>query len=249
MTTAVGEHPVVLITGAARRIGATIARALHAAGYDLALHCRDSRAELDALIVELEALRPLSTLALQADLADVERLPELVTATLARFGRLDGLVNNASAFHATPLGTITPAQWDELFAANARAPLFLAQAAAPHLAARRGAIVNLVDVYAERPLTGHSVYCMAKAALVMATRALAVELGPRVRVNAIAPGNILWSTNAIKAETQAIVEQRTTLGRQGSPQEIATAVLFLLRDGSYCSGAILPVDGGRLLYI
>ena len=249
MTTAVGEHPVVLITGAARRIGATIARALHAAGYDLALHCRDSRVELDALIVELEALRPLSTLALQADLADVERLPELVTATLARFGRLDGLVNNASAFHATPVGTITPAHWDELFAANARAPLFLAQAAAPHLAARRGAIVNLVDIYAERPLTGHSVYCMAKAALVMATRALAVELGPRVRVNAIAPGNILWSTNAIKAETQAIVEQRTTLGRQGSPQEIATAVLFLLRDGSYCSGAILPVDGGRLLYI
>ena len=249
MTAAVGEHPVVLITGAARRIGATIARALHAAGYDLALHCRHSRAELDALIVELEALRPLSTLALQADLADAERLPELVTATLARFGRLDGLVNNASAFHATPLGTITPAQWDELFAANARAPLFLSQAAAPHLTARRGAIVNLVDIYAERPLTGHSVYCMAKAALVMATRALAVELGPRVRVNAIAPGNILWSTNAIKAETQVTVEHRTTLGRQGSPQEIAAAVLFLLRDASYCSGAILPVDGGRLLYI
>jgi pteridine reductase len=249
MTAAVGEHPVVLITGAARRVGATIARTLHAAGYDLALHCRHSRVELDALIAELEALRPLSTLALQADLADAERLPELVAATLARVGRLDGLVNNASAFHATPLGTITPAQWDELFAANARAPLFLAQAAAPHLAARRGAIVNLVDIYAERPLAGHSVYCMAKAALVMATRALAVELGPHVRVNAIAPGNVLWSTNEIKAETQATVEQRTTLGRQGSPQEIATAVLFLLRDASYCSGAILPIDGGRLLYV
>lgn len=245
----VNARPVVLVTGAARRIGAAIARTLHAAGYDLALHCRHSRADLDALLAELEAARPRSTLALQAELADIERLPALVDAVLARFGRLDGLVNNASAFDATPFGTITAAQWDALFAANACAPLFLAQAAAPHLAERDGAIVNLVDIYAERPLARHSVYCMTKAALVMATRALALELGPRVRVNAIAPGNVLWSTNEVKAETPATVERHTTLGRQGSPGDVAAAVLFLLRDAGYCSGVILPVDGGRLLHI
>jgi pteridine reductase len=240
---------VALVTGAARRIGAVIARTLHAAGYDLALHYRQSGDAMQALCAELEAARVGSTLALAADLADVAQLPGLVGAVVARYGRLDALVNNASTYYATPLQTTTPQQWDELFATNARAPFFLAQAAAPHLRAAHGAIVNLTDIYAERPLPGHAVYGMSKAALVMATRALAGELGPEVRVNAVAPGNVLWSTNPDKAETRAMVEQRTTLGRQGTPQDVADAVLYLLRDAHYCSGAILPVDGGRLLHI
>lgn len=241
------ERPVVLVTGAARRIGATIARTLHAAGYDLALHCRRSRAELDALSAELERARPGSTLALQADLAEVERLPALVDAAAQRFGRLDGLVNNASAFYPTPLGTITAAQWDELFAANARAPLFLAQAAAPHLTARRGAIVNLIDIHAERPLAQHSVYGMAKAALAMATRALALELAPAVRVNGIAPGAILWPEAGKPPSEQQALIARTPLQRIGRPEDVATTALWLLRDAGFVTGEIIRVDGGRTL--
>lgn len=239
------ERAVVLVTGAARRIGAAIARTLHAAGYDLALHCRRSRAELDALVAGLERARPNSTLALQADLADADALPALVGAAVARFGRLDGLVNNASAFHATPLGTITAADWDELFAANARAPLFLAQAAAPHLAARAGAIVNLVDLYAERPLARHAVYTMAKASLAALTRALALDLAPAVRVNGVAPGAILWpDAGKPPAECERLIAA-TPLRRSGTPQEVAAAVLWLLRDATFTTGQILRVDGGR----
>lgn len=241
--------PVALVTGAARRIGAQIARRLHASGYDLALHYRNSRADMDALVAELEAARPASTLALQADLAQFDRLPELIAHAVGRFGRLDALVNNASAYYATPLGTATPAQWDELFASNARAPFFLSQAAAPHLKASGGAIVNIADIYAERPLPGHSVYCMAKAALVMATKALAQELGPDVRVNAVAPGNILWSDNPEKAETPEQVRERTALRRQGEPDDIAGAVHWLLAGNRYVTGQILAVDGGRTLSI
>jgi pteridine reductase len=241
------ERPVVLVTGAARRIGAAIARTLHAAGYDLALHCRRSRSELDALIDALERARPRSTLALQAELAEVERLPALIDTAVQRFGRLDGLVNNASAFHPTPLGTITAAQWDELFAANARAPLFLAQAAAPHLTASRGAIVNLIDVYAERPLAQHTVYGMAKAALAMATRALALELAPAVRVNGIAPGAILWpEAGKPPAEQEALIA-RTPLQRMGTPEDVAATALWLLRDAAFVTGEIIRVDGGRTL--
>lgn len=243
------ERPVALVTGAAKRIGACIARRLHAAGYDLALHYRSSQAEMDALAAELESVRGGSTLTLQADLAEFDRLPELVARSVGRFGRLDALVNNASAYYATPFGTATPAQWDELFASNARAPFFLAQAAAPHLKASGGAIVNIADIYAERPLPGHSVYCMAKAALVMATKSLALELGPEVRVNAIAPGNILWSENPDKAETPELVRERTVLRRQGEPEDIASTVLWLLSGSGYVTGQVLAVDGGRNLTI
>lgn len=243
------EHPVVLVTGAARRVGARIARVLHAAGYDVALHCHRSRAELDALIGDLEHVRPRSTLALQADLADVERLPPLVAATLERFGRLDGLVNNASAFYRTPLGSITPAQWGELFAANARAPLFLAQAAAPHLAERNGAIVNLLDIYAERPLAQHSVYCMSKAALALATRALALELAPQVRVNGVAPGAVLWPESGKAYTDREALIARTPLARSGTPDDVADAVMWLLRDAPFVTGQIIRVDGGRSLTV
>ncbi len=240
-------RPVALITGSARRIGATIARSLHAAGFDLALHCRNSRVELDALIEELETTRAGSTLALQADLADIGSLPGLITDTVRRFGRLDGLVNNASGFGPTPLDSITPAQWDELFASNARAPLFLAQAAATHLAASGGAIVNLADIHGERPLREHTVYCMAKAALLMATRSLALELAPRVRVNAVSPGAILWPQDSSDVAAQAAMLARTPLGRTGTPEEVAEAVRWLLQDATYCTGQVLHLDGGRLL--
>ncbi len=241
--------PVVLITGAAKRVGACIAARLHAAGYDLALHYRNSAAEMRALVDDLESARPASTLALQANLDDVDALPGLVDATLARFGRLDGLVNNASSFYPTPFGTIASNDFDVLMASNARAPLLLAQAAAPHLRASKGAIVNIVDIYADRPIPRYLPYCMAKAALVALTYGLARELGPEVRVNAVAPGNILWSTNPEKAETATMVEERTALKRQGEPDDIAGAVLYLLRDASYVTGQVLRVDGGRWLNI
>ena len=243
------SRPVALITGTARRIGAVIARALHAAGYDVALHCRRSRTQLDALIAELESTRADSTLALQADLADAARLPVLIEQTLTRFGRLDALVNNASVFYPTPLGAITAQQCDELFAVNVRAPLLLAQAAAPHLRETRGAIVNITDIYADRPLPRHAAYCASKAALTSATRSMAQALGPEVRVNAVAPGNVLWSEHPVKAETMELILARTSLRRQGDPADIAGAVLWLLRDAPYVTGETVRVDGGRSLTI
>ena len=237
---------VALVTGAARRIGAVIARRLHAAGYDVALHARRSRAELAALIEELERTRASSTLALEADLGDAGVLPDLVNASVARFGRLDALVNNAAAFYPTPVGTATTAQWDKLLGTNARAPFFLAQAAAPHLAATNGAIVNIVDIYAEQPLAGHAIYSMSKAALAAMTKALARDLAPDVRVNGVAPGAILWpDAGKSEAAQQALIE-RTPLKRTGSPDDIAGAVLWLL-GAQFVTGEIVRVDGGRHL--
>ncbi|MFC7301868.1 pteridine reductase [Cognatiluteimonas weifangensis] len=245
-------RPVALVTGAARRIGAAIARRLHADGYDLALHYRDSAADMRALAAELEAARAGSVLTLQADLAEVARVPELVAATLDRYGHLDALVNNASAFFPTPFGATTPPQWETLLAVNARAPYFLAQAAAPHLAAAHGAIVNLADIHGERPLRGHAAYGMGKAALIFMTRALALELAPRVRVNAVAPGAILWPEADAgaadkSAAAQAALLARTPLGRIGTVEEIAEAVRWLLREASYSTGQVLRIDGGRML--
>lgn len=239
--------PVALITGSARRIGAAIARRLHAEGYDLALHYRGGAAEMHALAAQLESARPGSVLPLHAELSEFDRLPELVAQAVGRFGRLDALVNNASAFQPTPFGATTPQQWDDLFASNARAPFFLAQAAAPHLKATRGAIVNLADIYAERPLGGHTVYCMAKAALLMATRSLALELAPEVRVNAVAPGAILWAENETGEARQQALLARTPLARTGTPEEIADTVHWLLRGATYVTGQVIRVDGGRTL--
>ncbi len=249
MTQPIQTRRVALITGAARRVGATIARTLHAAGFDLALHCRHSRSELDRLIDDLEHVRPNSTLALQADLADLDRLPSLVEQTIAAFGRLDALVNNASAFYATPIGTITAQQWDDLFASNARAPLFLCQAAAAQLRKQHGAIVNLIDIYAERPLPAYSVYCMAKAAQAAMTMALARELGPDIRVNGVAPGAVMWPDDGNSTSAQTEIIERTPLRRAGAPDDVAGAVLWLLRDATFVTGQILRIDGGRSLAI
>ena len=242
-------HPVALITGGAKRVGAAIARRLHGAGFDLAVHYRSSAEEALALQAELASQRADSVQILQADLADLAATQALVPAVIARFGRLDALINNASSFYPTPLGEIDPAQFDDLFATNARAPLFLAQAAAPHLRESKGAIVNLVDIYADRPIPRYLPFCMAKAALVALTYGLARELGPDVRVNAIAPGNIIWSENPEKADTPEMVLQRTALQRQGSPEDLAGAALFLVRDAGYVTGQVLRVDGGRWLNI
>jgi len=243
------SRPVALITGSARRVGAQIARALHAAGYDLALHYRRSRSDMDTLCAELEAVRRGSVCALVAELADIEHLPQLIEQSMARFGRLDALINNASAFYPTPVGSVTAAQWNELFASNVQAPFFLAQAAAPPLKNSRGSIVNLVDIYAERPLLRHPVYCMAKAALAMMTLTLAKELGPEVRVNGVAPGAVLWPESGKAYTDQQELVARTPLQRAGTPADVAAAVVFLVRDATFTTGQILRVDGGRALVI
>ena len=240
-----GGHPVALVTGAARRVGAAIARRLHAAGHDLVLHCNGSLTEAAALAAELEAARAGSVLVLQADLAQFDRLPELVAKTIGRFGRLDALVNNAAAFFPTPFGTVTPAQWDTLFATNLRAPFFLSQAAAPHLKATRGAILNLTDVYARQPRADLSAYATSKGALEAMTRALAVTLAPEVRVNAIAPGAILWPDGGGDPALQERILAHTALGRAGRVDEIAATALWLLRDAAYTTGSVIAVDGGR----
>ena len=242
-------RPVALITGASRRIGAAIARRLHEAGYDLALHHRRDDDRMDALIAELESARAGSTLEVRAELADTEELPLLISDVIMRFERIDVLVNNASAFFPTPIGNATQQHWDTIFAANARAPFFLSQAAAPHLRATSGTIVNLVDVYAERPLKDHTLYCMAKSALVMLTLSLAKELGPQVRVNGIAPGAVLWPEGGMDNDLQQSLLAKTALKRAGDPQDVADAALFLIRDARYTTGQILRVDGGRTLAI
>jgi pteridine reductase len=243
------ERPLALVTGGGKRVGAAIARTLHAAGYDLALHCRHSVAEAEALAAELERQRADSTVVLQADLSDPDAPAALVDTLLAQAGRLDALVNNASAFFPTPVGSATQAQWDELFASNARAPFFLAQAAAPALRTARGAIVNLVDIYAERALADHPIYCMAKAALAAMTRALALDLAPEVRVNGVAPGAVLWPGDGKPYADQEALLARTPLRRSGSPEDVAGAVLWLVRDAPFVTGQVLAVDGGRVLSV
>lgn len=242
------DRPVVLITGAARRVGAVIARTLHAAGYDVALHYRHSADAARALGDELQQQRSDSCLLLQADLADLSSLPRLVEQATDRFGRLDALVNNASAFYPTPIDNATPAQWQELFASNAQAPFFLSQAAVPALRQTRGGIVNIVDIYAERALAGHPIYVMAKAALIAMTRTLAVDLGPDIRVNGVAPGAVLWPEDISADARQAMIE-RMPLKRAGAPEDVASTVLWLLRDTTYVTGQIIRVDGGRTLPI
>ena len=236
---------VALVTGGARRLGAAIVRALHAAGYAVAVHCRASGDEARALAAELEASRAGSSLVLEADLARFDALPELVAHTVGRFGRLDALVNNAAAFFPTPAGTVTPAQWDALMAVNLRAPFFLSQAAAPHLAAARGAILNISDVYARQPRADLPAYAISKGALEAMTRALAVSLAPDVRVNALAPGAILWPEELPNPALQERILARTALGRTGTVEEIAATALWLLRDAAYTTGSVVAVDGGR----
>jgi pteridine reductase len=247
--TSTHDRPVALITGAAQRVGAVITRTLHAAGYDVALHYRHSAHAARELGVELERDRPGSTLLLQAELADLSALPDLVNQLLARYGRLDALVNNASAFFSTPVDEATPAQWNELFASNAQAPFFLSQAAIPALRKSRGGIVNMIDIYAERPLAGHPLYCMAKAALAAMTCSLALDLGPDIRVNGVAPGAVMWPSDGKAYDDRQAMLARTPLQRAGTPGDVAGTVLWLLRDAPFVTGQIIRVDGGRTLSV
>jgi pteridine reductase len=235
----------VLITGGARRVGAALVRALHAAGANVLVHYRSSSGAAIALAAELNGVRANSVVTHGADLLE-QRAPDvLVAATLSAFGRLDLLINNASTFYPTPIGTITNAQWDDLIGSNLKAPLFLSQAAAPSLRAGSGLIINIIDVHGLRPLKGHPVYSAAKAGLAMLTRSLARELGPEVRVNGIAPGPVLWPEKDIDESLKKEIIDKTALKRYGTPQDIARAVLFLAKDAPYVTGQIIAVDGGR----
>ena len=214
------------------------------------LHYRSAVVAAEAMVAELNAVRPGSAACLSADLLDVEALSILVENTVDCFGRLDALVNNASSFYATPLGSMDLAAWDDLIGSNLKAPLFLTQAAAPHLKAAHGAVVNITDIHAERPLAGYPLYCAAKAGLLGLTRALAIELAPEVRVNAVAPGPILWPDNSgFDSEMRDQIVDHTLLKRAGSPQDIARAVRFLLDDAPYVTGQVINVDGGRTAHL
>ena len=241
------QDKVVLITGGAKRVGAAICRHLHASGARLMLHYRASAGEARLLQAELNGVRADSVALIQADLLDLAKLSSLVDQTVMRFGRLDALVNNASSFFSTPMGEIQPAQWDDLMGTNVRAPLFLAQAAAAPLKKTQGAIVNIGDIHAERPLRNYVVYSVAKAALTGLTRSLARELAPDVRVNAIAPGPILWpeGDEAFDEVSRQRIISHTPLKREGTPDDIARAVHFLIADAPYVTGETINVDGGR----
>lgn len=237
----------VLITGSARRLGAAMARRLHGAGADVAIHYRSSSADADALVAELDASRAGSAVALQADLLDLASLPGLVERVTGTFGRLDILVNNASTFYPTPMGEITASQFDDLVGTNLRAPLFMAQAAAAQLRLHEGLILNMVDIHGSRPLKRHPVYSAAKAGLIMLTRSLARELAPQVRVNAIAPGPVMWPEGGIDPDLKKKILERTALRRPGSPEDIARAALFFAAEAPYVTGQVLAIDGGRSL--
>lgn len=236
---------VALITGGARRLGAAITTRLHADGYRVAIHCQQSTAEADALAARLNAVRAGSALMVQGDLGDEAIPAQIVAAVDARWGRLDALINNAAVFEPLTLAASTPDAWTDTLDVNLRAPFLLAQAAAELLTAAQGAIVNLTDIYADRPKAGFAIYCVSKAGLAGLTRALARELAPAVRVNAVAPGAILWPEGAAEAAQQALID-RTPLARCGEPTDIADAVSFLL-GARYVTGQIIAVDGGRSL--
>lgn len=239
---------VALITGGIKRIGATIAQQLHKVGINLALHYRHSEKQALTLQTELQAQRPDSVLLLQAELLRFPKLTRLVEKTVAHYGRLDILVNNASTFFPTPLGQVDEENWDQLLNTNLKAPFFLSQTAIPHLKATQGCIINIVDIYGRYPLKSYPVYSIAKAGLIMLTQTLACELGPAIRVNAIAPGAILWPEDQEMDEvTKMRIISKTSLKRLGDPQDIAKAVVFLANDAHYMTGQIITIDGGRTL--
>lgn len=236
-----------MITGGAHRIGAQVARLLHAEGSNLALHYHRSQAAAEAIQQELEAERKGSVQLVQADLCDISRLAVMIAEIEAYHGRLDLLVNNASSFYPTPIEEATDAQWEDLLGSNLKGPFFLAQAAASLLRASRGAVINLVDIHSQRPLKAHPIYSIAKAGNAMMVKTLARELGPEVRVNGISPGAILWPEQGLSDATKDEILSRTALERAGSPEDIARTLLFLARDADYITGQIIAVDGGRTL--
>jgi pteridine reductase len=244
-STAPLREKTALVTGAAARLGAAIVGELHAAGANVVIHYRRSAGPAEALRDELLAARPGSAVIVQGDLIDPTSWPRLVAAALDLGGGLDVLINNASTYYPTPVGTATTEQWDDLFGSNARAPFFLSQAAAPELRRRRGCIVNLVDIHADRPNADHPLYCMAKAANAMLVKALARDLAPEVRVNGVAPGAALWPEGYMADAAKQEILKRIPLGRPAGAEQIAAAVMFMVTGPDYVTGQILAVDGGR----
>jgi len=245
------QGKTILVTGGAKRVGAAIVRRLHAAGANVAIHFRSSVYEAFALRAELNDLRENSAICVQADLLEIASLPRMVEEVVQHFGQLDALINNASSFYATPLAEIDAAQWNDLVGTNLQAPLFLAQASAEELRRQHGCIVNIVDIHAERPMHGHLLYSAAKAGLVALTKGLAQELAPQVRVNAVAPGVIVWPEGEEwnDEEARRKIVAHTLLKREGSPEDIAKAVQFLIADAPYITGQVISVDGGRSINI
>lgn len=240
---------VVLITGAAKRVGATIAQHCHQQGMRLAIHYRESAQHASTLCTNFNQQRKNSAIALKADLCDTDKLEGLIAQVLGEWGQLDVLINNASSFYPVPLAKVTSKEWEELMASNLKAPFFLSQLAAPHLKQHKGCIINLVDIQARRPLKNYSVYCIAKAGLVMLTKSLAKELGPEIRVNAIAPGIVLWPDDETEfnAALREKIIARNALKRAGTPQDIAKTAVFLINYADFITGQIIAVDGGRSL--
>jgi pteridine reductase len=240
---------VVLITGAGKRVGAAIAQHCHQQGMRLAIHYRESAQQASILCDSFNQQRQDSAIALGADLRDTDHLEGLIAEIINKWGRLDVLINNASSFYPMPLVKITSSVWDDVMASNLKAPFFLSQVAIPYLKQQKGCIINLVDIQAQRPLKNYSVYCIAKAGLVMLTKSLAKELGPEIRVNAIAPGIVLWpddETEFNEALREKIVA-RNALKRAGTPQDIAKTAVFLINHADFITGQVIAVDGGRSL--
>ncbi len=239
------EPKVALITGASHRIGASIARTLHAAGMHIIIHYHSSQGAANALANELLSSRPHSATSIKQDLTHIDGCQAVIQHAIDSFGKLDVLVNNASNFFPTPLSTADQQQWDQLMNSNLKAPFFLSQAAAPHLTKTQGNIINIVDIYADRPIKDHPIYCASKAGLASLTKSFAQSLGPNVRVNGISPGAILWPEQNQNTADQQELLKRTPLGELGSPQDIANTILFIIEQGHYINGQIINIDGGR----
>lgn len=244
------NNKVVLITGAAKRVGAVVARHLHTQGMRIAIHYNSSAKEAEQLCADLNNQRPDSAISWQGDIKDIQRLPQLVNYVIKTWGQLDILINNASSFFPTPITDATEDQWDDLIGTNLKAPFFLAKAAIPYLIKQRGCIINMLDIQASSPLPSYPIYCAAKAGLLMLTKSLAKDLGPQqVRVNGIAPGVVLWPDNESEFDktTQDKIITRTALKRAGTPQDIAKTISFLVQESDYITGQVIAVDGGRSL--
>ena len=252
--TGTAEAKCILVTGGSKRIGAVTVRFLHQAGYKIIIHCHSSRQIADDLAQALNAERHDSAKVIQGDLNNESIYNSLIEQAYQCWNRLDVLVNNASSFYPTPIGSISLDDWDNLINSNMKAPLFLAQAAAPYLEKTQGNIINMIDIHGQRPMKAHPVYCAAKAGLAMLTMSLAKELGPRIRVNGVAPGAILWPASDgpnsdMPEQTKNLILERTALKRPGQPIDIAKTILFLIKDADYITGQIIAVDGGRSLNI
>lgn len=241
---------VVLITGAAKRVGAEVAEFLHAQGWHVIIHYNNSQEDAEKLVSSLNEVRDDSALSLQADLNDMDAVKQLAGDATAKWGQIDALVNNASTFYPTKLAEATMDDWDKIFNSNVKAPFFLCQALADELKKNQGAIVNMLDIHVERPLKDYHLYSMSKAALKMLTKTLTKALAPNVRVNAVAPGIILWGANEddFPEELKQRMLKRVPLRRKGEPHDIAETVSFLLNQ-NYITGEIIAVDGGRNLRV